>query len=118
MFSHISAKGRLSSVPSPERLLTSACTFSASWRRALRMGTGNLQFGNRDRGEPRLRARNCFVDAGAGRASNDIVTVDGSDEGDARVEVLGKSWRELLQLIEGEAVELAAFQARDAPPGR
>src|ERR1700761_4186001 len=114
MFSQISAKGRLKSVPSPERLLTSACTFSASWRRALRTGTGNLQL--RSSGcssQASLRACEGFMNPRARGAANYIVTIDGSGKRDAGVKVFRKSRRKLAQLFEREPVEFASFIERE-----
>src|ERR1700758_4464849 len=98
MFSQISAKGRLNRVPSPERLLTSAWTFSASWRRALRTGTDNLQLRNSGcRSQASLRACEGFMNSRARGATDHIMTIDGSGKRDAGVKVFRKSRRKLAQ---------------------
>src|SRR2546429_7828291 len=105
MFSQISAKGRGSSVPSPERLLTSAWTFSASWRRALRTGTGGLQFWDGFDRKASLCARNCFVNASARCATCDVMAINRGGQRDARVEVFTKGRRERVEFVKRESVQ-------------
>src|SRR5271165_4243679 len=114
MFSQISAKARLSSVPSVESEFTRSYTLEASWSRALRTSMDSLPF---------IDGANCGDAFGCGfeslvhplaRGSADhVVTIERGVERDGGEKVFVELGAEGAQFIDGEIAQFDALLQRE-----
>src|SRR5580698_3293909 len=115
MFSQISAKGRLRSVPSEESEFTRSYTLEASCKSALRTSMDSLHgIGFRECGNAMCSAVERLAHASARCAAGYVVAVKRGVESDGYIKVRAKFGTELTQFLKCEIAKLDAFLESEA----